>query len=132
MTKERAGRTPWKRALVGPGTVLAAPGRRLDFRTDDGVIIRDAHLDDVLVIPDEVDDWEKEPLALGPGEPDRLPRSPGQMIEQAGRGLTPQSKAVKKAIRGLGLTKVIVYNTGHGTRRCSCGKVILLNDLGGR
>ena len=90
MTKERAGRTPWKRALVGPGTVLAAPGRRLDIRTDDGVIIRDAHLDDVLVIPDEVDDWEKEPLALGPGEPDRLPRSPGQMIEQAGRGVTPQ------------------------------------------
>ena len=54
------------------------------------------------------------------------------MIEQAGKGVTPQSKSVKKSIRNLGLTKIIVYNTGGGTRRCSCGKVIFLSDRRGR
>ena len=115
MTKKRAGRTPWKRALIGPGTIVGLPGRRVDIKTDDGLVVRGAHIDDILLIPEEVDDWEKEEVVLGPSEPDRLPRSPGQMIEQAGKGVVPQTKAVTKAIRGLGLQTIVVYT--HWARK---------------
>ena len=36
MTKERAGRTPWKRALIGPGTIVGLPGRHQDGRWPGG------------------------------------------------------------------------------------------------
>jgi len=131
MTKERAGRTPWKRALIGPGTVQGASGRRVDIRTDDGIVIRGAHIDDLLVIPDDVDDWEKEDLVLGAPDPGHLPRSPGQMIEQGGRGVALPTALVKKAQRGLALHRMVIYSTGRGGRRCSCGKIILMSGLEG-
>ena len=62
MSKERAGRTPWHRPLVGAGTVTRVENRRIELRTDDGLIIRDGHIDDMVVIPPDVDDYEKEPL----------------------------------------------------------------------
>ena len=60
--------------------------RRVELRTDDGLIIKDGHIDDMVVIPPDVDDWEKEPIELAPVDPESLPRSLGQMLKDGAKG----------------------------------------------
>ena len=98
MTKERAGRTPRKRPLMGPGSVTRVDNRRCEIRTDDGLILKDDHL---VVIPRDVDDWEREALELR-SDPEAFPRSLGQMTADAGRATRARPELARRtALQGL-------------------------------
>ena len=131
MSKERAGRTPWHRPLVGPGTVTRVENRRIELRTDDGLIIRDGDIDDMVVIPPDVDDYEKEPLGPESVEDQSGPRSLGKMIQDGARREAVPARPVKIAIRNLGIGRMVVYDSGLGLKRCACGKAILLSGVEG-
>ena len=115
MSKERAGRTPWHRPLVGPGTVTRVENRRVELRTDDGLIIKNGHIDDMVVIPPDVDDFEKEPLEPETLEQKLGPRPLGHMIRDGARAAAAPVRPVKAAIRNLGVGRMVVYGRRPGT-----------------
>ena len=133
LTKERAGRAPWKRPLGNYGRVIAVKGSKVDIRCADGVLLKDVHADWVVVIPQEVDDIERgTPIALedDTDAPQSLDsrRSPGQMIEAAARGASPVAPCAPKRIKGLQVGSYVVY-TGEGVKRCRVGRVLNLSDV---
>ena len=67
LTKERAGRTPWRRPLGGHGRVIAVRGSKVDIKGHDGILLKDVHQDCAVLVPEEIDDCEaRPPLSLSP------------------------------------------------------------------
>eukprot|EP00974_Lingulodinium_polyedra_P021984 2121558-Lingulodinium_polyedra.AAC.1 len=67
-------------------------GRHVDVRRDDGVVLRGRHLENLVELPLDVDDWERERAAapdLDSSEPGGGRLSPGQLLERKAGGKVP-------------------------------------------
>ena len=51
--KAVGGRTAWKEPLSDPCVVEAVQGNKVALRCSDGVLIQDAHMEDIVVVPSE-------------------------------------------------------------------------------
>jgi hypothetical protein len=128
--KAVGGRTAWKEPLSDPCVVEAVHGNKVHLRRSDGVLIQDAHLEDVLVVPDDARQLEtRVPLefeapAVVQGD-DGLDarRSIGQMWE--GVDLLPTDEQVRRTGK---LDKIVVghhvaYALEQPGKVCAVGRV---------
>ena len=103
--RKAGGRTPHKKPLPEPVEVVEKSGSKIKCKKADGTLIEDIHLEDVLVVPQDAQDYEREDIRLGPDDDPLLiqdpdpRRSPGMMIEDAARqdkeDMQPQVKKGK-------------------------------------
>ena len=83
--------TPYRQPYTDPAHVLNVHGNKCKLRLQDGRVLRDVHLEDVLKVPDNARNLEKDPLVFE--DDDSLDftsdpkRSPGMMIEDRGQRL---------------------------------------------
>ena len=127
LSKEVAGKTAWRRPLP-PGTVVEVRGRKATVRRDDGALLKDLHLENLVELPLEVDDWEdraaKPDLEGEDARPqrDRVDerRSPGQLMEDP-KPLVKEMAAQKAKVKGLQVGVYLAY-AAEGPRRMRVGR----------
>ena len=130
--KAVGGRTPWKEPLSDPCIVEAVRGNRARLRRLDGTIVEEAHLEDVVVVPEEATNIERTPLEFqeGGGDPDREDdrrRSPGQMMSES----SPEAESSELRRRGGKLDKLsvgqyVAYDAGLPGKVCKIGRVVAI------
>ena len=89
--RKAGGRTPYRQPYTDPCSVEKVTGNKMVLRKQDGTLIENIHMEDVLVVPDNIKDYERNPTvfeeeALQLDSLD-LCRSPGMMLEDQGRAL---------------------------------------------
>ena len=67
--RSAAGRTPWKKTLTGPCTVVKVEGNRITLQGPDGAEYADVHLDNIVLLPDDVAQVPLPPLEIGEDAP---------------------------------------------------------------
>ena len=88
--RRAGGRTPYKQPLTDPYVVTELHGNKCSLRKPDGNLISNVHLEDVLLVPPDTRNLEREPLKFP--EDDKygilddvdVRRSPGEMLEDDG------------------------------------------------
>ena len=130
LTQQGAGKLAWRRPLP-PGTVTEVDrsGRKATVRRDDGAVLKSVHVENLVDLPDEVDDWESRlrqdlPAEGAAGEADRdtveSRRSPGQLLSARPAA---EPLAVQKArVKGLQAGVHIAYGV-EGPKRMRVGRV---------
>ena len=110
------------------------------IKTKDGTITKDIHLEDVMLVPENTRNLEKEPPHFL--EEDSLTlddinerRSPGMMIEDQGRKVEEQAKQLIEARKRQSPGKMdtvhagnhVVYVIDGSRKECTVGKVTALS-----
>ena len=128
---EGAGRVPWKRGLTGPWEITEVRGNRLVLRSVQDPSHRsvEAHAEDCVLVPADVDAEGPNPQAEGPnpqaevllddGLPDEAP-SLGQRLKGEGepREFVMQRRGREFVLR---IGDVVAYTKGH--KVCHFGRV---------
>lgn len=98
--RKSGGRGPYKEPFSDPCEVLEVHGNKCKVRRADGTIVRNVHFEDALVVPTSVHDHESSPLVFEDAEDevyvDAVRRSPGTMLEDAGRTKADTEEAMQK------------------------------------
>ena len=90
--RKAGGRTPYKQPYTEPALVLKVYGNKCTVKDKNGMKLEQIHLEDVMLVPENARNLEKEPLIFEE-EDDLLlddvnrRRSPGEMLEDEGRRL---------------------------------------------
>ena len=100
--RKAGGRTPYKQPYTDPALVLEVHGNKATLKAKDGRILKDIHLEDVLLVPENARSLEKEPLQIEEEDSTFLDdinvrRSPGQMLDDQGKSVEAQAKAASDA-----------------------------------
>ena len=118
-----------------PAAIEAVRGRHADCRRlVDKVLVRGVHFENLVALPDEIDNWEgadRSPLELDSAAEPSGAASLGQMIDAAAqsrpaRGLPLELEArpaARARLRGLEKGRHVVY-AGEARRRCRVGRVV--------
>jgi len=138
--RKAGGRTPYRQPYTEPALVLEVHGNKCSLRAKDGRILKDIHLEDVMLVPETARNLEKPQLHFPPEEELALDtleerRSPGMMLEDQGQKVEAQSKLfhdAKKQISPGKLDKVqtgnyIAYVVEGKAKECTIGKVTALS-----
>ena len=115
-----------------PATVERVSGRRVDLWRDDGALLKGQHLENLVELPVDVDDWEREPQQDLPAPEDDSEKSrlsPGQLLERKAAGSVPLP-VVKAKLRGLGPGCYVACASG-GPERTRIGKVLEVSEAEG-
>ena len=66
--RKAGGRTPYKQPYTDPGTILSVSGKgnTCTVRKPDGTVVENVHFEDVLLVPENARNIEKEPLTFDP------------------------------------------------------------------
>lgn len=124
------GRTPWKQPLTEPCRVTETHGNTCTLQRPDGTTIRDAHVEDVILGPDNATDWERNaPLLLEAPEMQETEgsrRSLGQMKESDPDPVLTRSGAGE--LDKLSVGQYVAYSAAQHpqekqVRRCRMGRV---------
>ena len=62
--RKAGGRTPYKQPYTDPALVLEIHGNKATLKAKDGRILKDIHLEDVMLVPENARSLEKEPLQI--------------------------------------------------------------------
>ena len=92
-TTRAGGRTPWRKQLTGPYTVvqISPSGNKLELKDEATGKIQEAHVENVVLLPPGYKSWEatgdsrkteSRPMRFREQEEKYLPRSLGQMLEE--------------------------------------------------
>ena len=101
--RKAGGRTPYKQPYTEPALVLEVHGNKCSLRAKDGTVMKDIHLEDAILVPENARNLEKAPLEFQDDDDFLLldsadvRRSPGQMIEDQGRSVEAQAKSFAEA-----------------------------------
>ena len=126
------GRTPWKQPLTEPLTVVAIDGNKLKLRQQDGSVIEGAHMENCVVVPNDVVDYERD-LEFMPDDDDSGARaSIGMQLEEAAvakdkpvRDLRAKNPTTGKFDK-ISLGTYVVYSSNHKKKECRIGHVTSL------
>ena len=139
--RKAGGRTPYKQPYTEPALVLEVHGNKCSLKAKDGSVIKDIHLEDVMLVPENSRNLEKAPLEfLDEGENLALDsidvrRSPGLMIEDQGKSVEAQAKAFGDARKKMSPGKLdrvqtgnfVVYMLPDKVKEVTIGKVTALS-----
>ena len=126
-----------------PAAVEAVRGRHADCRRlVDKVLVRGVHFENLVALPEEIDNWEgaeRLPLELDSAAEPSGAASLGQMIDAAAQGRPTRGlplelearPAARARLRGLEKGRHVVY-AGEARRRCRVGRVIEVASAEGR
>jgi len=131
--KAVGGRTPWKEPLSDPCVVENASGNKLSLRRADGVLLRDVHVEDVVLLPRNTQMLEsREPIEMSPAAAvgavaaadTEARRSIGEMLEAAMLPEQPVSKPMKLGkLDKLTVGMHIAYTLDRKAKVCLVGKI---------
>jgi len=120
--RKAGGRTPYRQPHTDPCTILEVRGNKCKVRKADGTILPDVHLEDALLVPDNLQSLEKKPLEFEEEEltvEDR--RSPGMMLEDDGKQVEAHNKTFNKT--GMKPGKLAQIHSGNIIAYKVAGKV---------
>ena len=129
--RSAGGRTPWRTGMSEPCIVDSVQGNHAVLKRADGSTF-EAHLEDIILVPSGAKDLEKESredLVLDEDQPGSR-RSPGQMIEDAGKPPVAPAAGRKAASAGrlakLSPGQCVAYSGGAPGRKIRIGKVLTI------
>ena len=118
--RKAGGRTPYKQPYTEPALVLEVHGNKCSLKTKDGTILKDIHLEDVMLVPESARNLEKAPLEFEDEGDNSLMldsldhrRSPGLMLEDQGKSVEAQNKSFTDAKKGMSPGKLDRVQTGN-------------------
>ena len=117
--RKAGGRTPYKQPYTEPALVLEVHGNKCSLRAKDGTILRDVHIENVMLVPENARNFEKSPIEFPPEEEIALDsleerRSPGMMLEDQGERVQARAKMHGEAARkGASPGKLDRIHTGN-------------------
>ena len=138
------GKAPWKRPLSEPCTVSAVHGNKVDICTTSGDVIKDVHVENVILVPEAARDLEEPGAALeilDDAETRGLPRrSLGQMAEAKEQEVLGEAELLapvdlgtrdRKRLEKLSVGAVVAFASGVERRRCRLGLVLAVDRPAG-
>ena len=118
--RKAGGRTPYKQPYTDPALVLEVHGNKCTLKTKDGTVLKDIHLEDVLQVPENARNLEKEPLHFEDEDEKFLyldnidtRRSPGMMLEDRGKSVEAHAQQFKEARRSVSTGKLDKIQSGN-------------------
>ena len=100
--RKAGGRTGYRQPYTEPALVEEVHGNKCTLRSKDGRKLTDIHLENVMLVPENARNLEKEPLVFEEDNEVALDtveerRSPGEMLEDQGRRVEAQAKAFEES-----------------------------------
>ena len=126
--RKAGGRTPYRQPYSDPSEVLEVHGNKCTIRRPDGTVVKEVHLEDVMIVPENSKHLESrditfeddDELELSGGDSLDRRRSPGMMLEDQGRAVEDQKEhqpmkpgKLEKLVSG----NHIVYRTDDRRRK---------------
>ena len=109
----------YRQPYTEPALVLEVHGNKCCLKTKDGTILKDIHLEDVMLVPENARNLEKGDIEfLDEGEPVALDsidlrRSPGMMLEDKGKSVEAQAKMISEGRKKISPGKLDRVNIGN-------------------
>ena len=96
--RKAGGRTPYKEPYTDPATVIAKRGNKVDAKLKNGEIIKDVHLENLLLVPRNARNLEVDDLVFDEVDESITPsrRSPGMMIEDQGKEVKEVADMIRR------------------------------------
>ena len=116
--RKAGGRTLYRQPYTEPALVLEVHGNKCSLRTRENKILKDIHLEDVMLVPETARNLEKQSLEFPEEEnlylddADRR-RSPGEMLEDQGRSVEAQADMYKEARNRVSRGRLDKVQTGN-------------------
>ena len=114
--RKAGGRSPYRQPYTDPALITEIHGNKCTLRKQDGTTVEHIHLEDVMKVPENARNLEKDHIQFD--EPDSVDvedmderRSPGMMLEDRGKKVAEQAKALAK--EGMSPGKIHKIHPGN-------------------